>query len=53
MEFRTTVNLAREFRARGLDVVRFNFLYREREQGPPDPPSWVEGTLPGVIFAPG
>src|SRR5262249_33109479 len=36
MEFRTMANLAREFRARGFDVVRFNFLYREREQGPPD-----------------
>src|SRR5262245_804645 len=36
MEFRTMVNLAREFCASGLDVVRFNFLYRQREQGPPD-----------------
>jgi uncharacterized protein len=28
--------LAREFCGQGLDVVRFNFLYREREKAPPD-----------------
>ena len=36
MEHRTMVNLAREFRARGLHVIRFNFLYTEKKKGPPD-----------------
>ena len=36
MEFRTMANLVREYGARGLDVLRFNFLYRELTKGPPD-----------------
>jgi uncharacterized protein len=36
LDFRTTVSLAREYQARGVDVVRFNFLYRELGKGPPD-----------------
>jgi predicted alpha/beta-hydrolase family hydrolase len=36
MEHRTTASIAAELRARGLHVVRFNFLYRELQQGPPD-----------------
>jgi predicted alpha/beta-hydrolase family hydrolase len=35
-EHRTMENLAAAFRARGLSVVRFNFLYTERLKGPPD-----------------
>ena len=29
--------VSKELRGRGLDVVRFNFLYRERRSGGPDP----------------
>jgi predicted alpha/beta-hydrolase family hydrolase len=36
MDHRTTLNLAQEFRARGLGVVRFNFIYTEKKKGPPD-----------------
>jgi predicted alpha/beta-hydrolase family hydrolase len=36
MEHRTTLNLAQEFRGRGLGVVRFNFVYTEKKKGPPD-----------------
>jgi len=36
MADRGMVKLAEVFRARGLDVVRFNFLYRERKSSRPD-----------------
>src|SRR5947209_6570203 len=36
MEHRTMENLAAEFLARDLSVVRFNFLYTEMKKGPPD-----------------
>jgi predicted alpha/beta-hydrolase family hydrolase len=36
MEHRTTLSLAGAFLARGLHVVRFNFLYTEKKKGPPD-----------------
>lgn len=36
MADRGILKLAEAFRARGLDVVRFNFLYRERKSGRPD-----------------
>ena len=36
MADRGMLKLAEVFRARGLDVVRFNFLYRERKSGRPD-----------------
>ena len=36
MEHRTMENLAAEFLARGLSVARFNFLYTEKQKGPPD-----------------
>ena len=36
MEHGTVAALAEEFARRGIDVVRFNFLYRERGQNGPD-----------------
>lgn len=36
LEFRTTVALTRVLTARGISVIRFNFLYRELQKGPPD-----------------
>ena len=36
MEHRTLENLAGAFLSRGLSVVRFNFLYMEKQKGPPD-----------------
>jgi predicted alpha/beta-hydrolase family hydrolase len=36
MQHRTMETLAAEFLARGLSVVRFNFLYTELKKGPPD-----------------
>lgn len=37
MDHRMTVGFANLFRACGLDVARFNFLYRELGRGSPDP----------------
>jgi predicted alpha/beta-hydrolase family hydrolase len=36
MNHRSTLKLSEVLRARGFDVVRFNFLYREKGGGPPD-----------------
>jgi predicted alpha/beta-hydrolase family hydrolase len=36
MEHATMKNLAASFLERGLSVVRFNFLYTEKQKGPPD-----------------
>src|SRR5690242_17542615 len=36
MEHRTMESLAAAFLERGLSVVRFNFLYMEKQKGPPD-----------------
>jgi predicted alpha/beta-hydrolase family hydrolase len=36
MQHRTMENLATTYLARGLSVVRFNFLYTELQKGPPD-----------------
>jgi predicted alpha/beta-hydrolase family hydrolase len=36
MEHRTMENLAAAFLVRGLSVVRFNFLYTEKQKSPPD-----------------
>ena len=36
MEHRGLAGYASEFTARGLNVVRFNFLYTEKQKGPPD-----------------
>lgn len=37
MDDRGMSRLAEEFRSRGISVVRFNFLYREKRSGRPDP----------------
>src|SRR5918992_875980 len=37
MSDRGMVRLASELRARGFDLVRFNFLYREKGSRAPDP----------------
>jgi hypothetical protein len=36
MSHRSTLKLSEVLRGRGFDVVRFNFLYREKGGGPPD-----------------
>jgi uncharacterized protein len=36
MDHPTMLKLSEEFRSRGIDIVRFNFLYKERGSGPPD-----------------
>lgn len=41
--------LARELRGRGLDVVRFNQLYRERGSRRPDPMPVVMSTIAAVV----
>ena len=41
--------LADELRARGFDIVRFNFLYRERGAGGPDPMPRLKACMAAVI----
>ena len=41
--------LAKEFESRKLDMVRFNFLYRERGSGRPDPMPRLEKCFEAVI----
>jgi predicted alpha/beta-hydrolase family hydrolase len=36
-------------RARGMDVVRFNFLYKEKRSGRPDPMPRLEETVAAVV----
>ena len=43
------VRLAEVLRARGLDLIRFNFLYRERGSGRPDPMPRLEACMEAVI----
>ena len=40
---------ARTFRNTGLDVVRFNFLYKERKSGRPDPMPLLQKTIRAVV----
>jgi uncharacterized protein len=40
---------AEEMRGRGMDVVRFNFLYKERKSGRPDPMPLLEQTVAAVV----
>ena len=37
MSDRAMLALSEQLRRRGVDVVRFNFLYREKSSGRPDP----------------
>ena len=40
---------ARTLRARGLDVVRFNFLYKEKRSGRPDPMPLLQKCIGAVV----
>ena len=40
---------AEEMRGRGMDVVRFNFLYKEKKSGRPDPMPLLEQTVAAVV----
>jgi predicted alpha/beta-hydrolase family hydrolase len=40
---------AETMRARGMDVVRFNFLYKEKKSGRPDPMPLLEATVSAVV----
>jgi len=49
MHDRATVAAARTLRARGFDVVRFNFLYKERGSGRPDPMPLLKDCVAAVV----
>ena len=49
MSDRATLAAATTMRARGLDVVRFNFLYKERGSGRPDSMPVLEKTVAAVV----
>lgn len=51
MNDRGVVALAKELRARGLDVVRFNFPYSEKKSGRPDPMPVLRATIEAVMAA--
>jgi uncharacterized protein len=40
---------AAELRRRGLDIVRFNFLYKEQKRGRPDPMPVLQKTIRAVV----
>jgi predicted alpha/beta-hydrolase family hydrolase len=46
---RGTLAAAATMRARGLDVVRFNFLYKETRSGRPDPMPVLKRTMEAVV----
>lgn len=49
MSDRSLVKLANELRSRGLGVVRFNFLYREKKSSRPDPMPRLEKCFAAVV----
>jgi uncharacterized protein len=49
MADRGVVRVSDTLRARGLHVVRFNFYYRERHSGRPDPMPLLEECITGVV----
>ena len=49
MSGRGTVAVATALRARGLDVVRFNFLYKETGSGRPDPMPLLKQCFSAVV----
>jgi len=49
MADRGMLKLAEVFRERGLDVVRFNFLYREKKSGRPDAMPRLEECFSAVV----
>lgn len=46
---RSTVASANALRAEGLGVVRFNFLYKEKKRGAPDPMPKLKATFAAVV----
>jgi predicted alpha/beta-hydrolase family hydrolase len=46
---RATLATARALRDEGVGVVRFNFLYRERKSGRPDPMPKLMDTFAAVV----
>lgn len=49
MSDRAMLAAAAELRRRGLDVVRFNFLYTEQRRGRPDPMPVLQKTIRAVV----
>ena len=49
MNDRGTLAAANALRKRGVDVVRFNFLYKERGSGRPDPMPLLKKTVAAVV----
>lgn len=49
MDDRGMLKLAEVLRSRGLSVVRFNFLYREKKSGRPDPMPRLEECFAAVV----
>lgn len=49
MDDRGMASLARVLRAQGFDLVRFNFLYRERGAGRPDPMPRLQRCIEAVV----
>lgn len=49
MNDRSMVKLAETLRSRGMSVVRFNFLYREKKSGRPDPMPKLEKCFSSVV----
>jgi predicted alpha/beta-hydrolase family hydrolase len=43
--------VAKELRGRGLDVVRFNFVYSEKKSGRPDPMPLLQSCIRAVVGA--
>ena len=46
---RGMVAVSRVMRAQGMDVIRFNFLYREKGSGRPDPMPLLRKTIEAVV----
>ncbi|HEY3257669.1 MAG TPA: alpha/beta family hydrolase [Gemmatimonadaceae bacterium] len=49
MDDRSMLQLAKVLRSRGLSVVRFNFFYREKKSGRPDPMPRLEVCFSAVV----
>jgi predicted alpha/beta-hydrolase family hydrolase len=49
MNHRSMLQLAKVLRARGFDIVRFNFLYREKGSSRPDPMPRLKACVEAVV----
>ena len=49
MDDRAMLQLANELRSRGITVVRFNFIYREKRSGRPDPMPRLKECVAAVV----